>query len=89
MMQIKRFQIHLAKAKFIRKQTVYAEGQSAKFIYIVKKGEFVLERALPKSETQATAKLTEMLGCRVREKNGAIKVRNVLSHTLKELKDFP
>jgi hypothetical protein len=66
-MQLKRFQHCLVKKKYIRKQFVYKVGQAAEFVYIVKKGEFVVERDLPKNDTQTTQKLTEMLGQRNRD----------------------
>ena len=38
---------YLIKEKYTRGETVYKEGEKAEFIYIVKKGEFELERMLP------------------------------------------
>ena len=77
-MALKRFKECLYKEKFIRKQFVYREGLAADFVYIVKQGEFVLEKKLPRNETEATVKISEMLGRRKREKDGSLHVTNVL-----------
>jgi hypothetical protein len=64
---------------------VYKIGQQADCVYIVKKGEFVVEQNLPKQDTQTTRKLTEMLGKKQRNTDGSLKVSNILSHKLSEL----
>jgi CRP-like cAMP-binding protein len=38
----------LEKKKFSKDQIVYQEGQPCDFIYIVLKGEFIVQKSLPK-----------------------------------------
>lgn len=44
---IQKFVYFMEKQEYIRKQVVYSQGESAKAIYIVIKGEFEQERSLP------------------------------------------
>jgi len=47
---IQRYTHYLKPLKFVRGQTVYAEGSPANNVYIVFKGEFELGKKLPKQE---------------------------------------
>ena len=49
---IQRYTHYLKPLKFVRGQTVYAEGSQASCVYIVWKGEFELIKKLPRPERQ-------------------------------------
>ena len=88
-MQLKRLQYSFETKNYIRKQFVYKAGDPVQYLYIVKKGEFLVERVLPKVDTPAAKKMSEMLGQRKRNKDGSLCIQNILSHKLSELRDFP
>lgn len=61
---------------------MYKDGQVADKVFIVRKGEFELERKMVKSYTDTTSQVLELLGRKQKEKC-------VLAQKLPEIKDIP
>lgn len=78
--------------KFVRGQTVYFEGQSADFVYIVWKGEFELAKKLPRTDRVFDGSNLNTMRCGdggVSQHTNRMKRANVLAKRLPEIKDLP
>ncbi|CDW78470.1 UNKNOWN [Stylonychia lemnae] len=77
-----KFSYFLSKQKFKRGQIVYKEGQVSDKVFIVKKGEFELQRKMKKDLTDAATDIVELMGKKILKSN-------ILARKLPEIKDVP
>lgn len=85
----KRLETTIKRVTYIRKQVVYTEGQPAENVYIVKNGEFILEKKLEKQISSTNEKITKLLGKTKRNIDGTKASTNIIASKLTEIKDFP
>eukprot|EP00347_Sterkiella_histriomuscorum_P023519 403334331 len=77
-----KFSYFLTKQKFKRGQIVYRENQLADKVFIVKKGEFELQRKLGRTLNEVATEVVELMGKKVNKPN-------FLAKKLPEIKDVP
>ena len=82
----------LLKTRTIRGQVIYREGEEAKKLYIVSRGNFQLQRKLPRVLKQGAQQVVDSLGGRKIAPEGYMnrrEPRNVLAEKIPEIKDVP
>ena len=77
-----KYSFFLEKQKFKRGQIIYKEKSIADRVYIVKKGEFQLERKMHRDLKDTASQVVELLGKKPSN-------QNILARKLPEIKDVP
>ncbi len=79
---VAKFSYFLKKVKLKRPQTLYKEGAAADKIYIVKKGELKIVKAMPRDLSYQTSEVVELFGYK------PVK-QNIFNQKLTEIRDVP